>query len=104
VLALPLAISGRFGKGAQTHAISSSVEAANLRSFFQAETIRQTTLRTAVEEATFRLPATDGAALRALNRQVEASNVTVARRESEPATGGGPPGAHGPGAPCRSRA
>src|ERR687891_570328 len=50
VLALVLAFSETLGKGAQTNALASNIEASNLWAFFQAKTIRQTVLRTAAEE------------------------------------------------------
>lgn len=49
VLALLLAISETLGKGAQTEAISKNIEASNLWAFYQAKTIRMTTLRTAAD-------------------------------------------------------
>ena len=49
ILALVLAFSETLGKGAQTAALSYNIEASNLWSFFQAKTIRGTTLRTAAE-------------------------------------------------------
>ena len=49
VLALVLAFSETLAKGAQTAALSDNIEASNLWTFFQAKTIRSTTLRTAVE-------------------------------------------------------
>ena len=51
VLALFLAIAETAAKSAQTDALSANIEAANLWSFFQARTIRQTTVRTAAEAA-----------------------------------------------------
>ena len=51
VLAALLAISEMAGKSSQTHALSSHIDASNLWSFFQAKTIRQTTMRTAAEGA-----------------------------------------------------
>ena len=51
VLALFLAIAETAAKSAQTEALSANIEAANLWSFFQARTIRQTTVRTAAEAA-----------------------------------------------------
>jgi hypothetical protein len=66
------------------------VEAANLWSFFQARTIRQTTLRTAAEEAELgRAGAADPALREAIERQQKAWRDTIARWESEPATGEG---------------
>ena len=50
VLAALLAISEMGGKSAQTNALSSHIDASNLWTFFQAKTIRQTTMRTAAEE------------------------------------------------------
>src|SRR6202044_36186 len=50
VLALFLSFSETLGKSAQTEAISANVETANLWSFFQAKTVRLTTVRTAAEE------------------------------------------------------
>lgn len=49
VIALLLAFSGTLGKSAQTGAISYNVEVSNLWAFFQAKTIRMTTLGTAAE-------------------------------------------------------
>src|SRR5215211_2822882 len=51
VLALFLALVETMAKGAQTNALSYNIEAANLWSFFQAKTIRQTVVRTAGETA-----------------------------------------------------
>ena len=48
VIALFLAFSETLGKSAQTNAISFNVEASNLWAFFQAKTIRMTTMATAV--------------------------------------------------------
>ena len=49
ILAVVLAFSETLGKGAQTAALSYNIEASNLWSFFQAKTLRQTTMRTAAE-------------------------------------------------------
>ena len=51
VLALVLAFSETLGKGAQTNGLSYNIEASNLWAFYQAKTIRMTTLRTAAEAA-----------------------------------------------------
>ena len=50
VLALFLAIAETLGKSAQTDALKYNVEASNLWSFFQAKTIRKTTMETAAEQ------------------------------------------------------
>lgn len=82
VLALFLAFAEIQGKTAQTSAIAQNIEAANLWQFFQAKTIRQTTLRAAADQAR-------------LSQDVNAPNVqkqladwkaTVDRWESEPET------------------
>jgi hypothetical protein len=49
VLAAFLALSETMGKSAQTSALGHNIEASNLWAFFQAKTIRQTTLRTTAE-------------------------------------------------------
>ena len=50
VLALVLAFSETLGKAAQTSALAYHIESSNLWAFFQAKTLRQTTIRTAAEE------------------------------------------------------
>ncbi|MBK1661085.1 DUF4337 domain-containing protein [Paracraurococcus ruber] len=90
ILALFLALAETGAKSAQTEAISRNVEAANLWSFFQARTIRQTTLRAAVEETELdRATAQDPALREAIERQQKAWRDTIARWESEPASGEG---------------
>ncbi len=49
VIALFLAFSETLGKSAQTSALSFNVEASNLWAFYQAKTIRQTTVQAAAE-------------------------------------------------------
>lgn len=86
-LAALLAISEIAGKGAQTASLTSHIEASNLWAFFQAKTIRGTTVRTAAEmvESTLvpTLPASAAAPARA---QVERWKATAARYDSEPDT------------------
>src|SRR6266478_2324042 len=50
VIALCLALSETLGKGAQTESISKNVEASNLWAFFQAKSIRRTTVQTAADQ------------------------------------------------------
>jgi hypothetical protein len=83
VLALVLALSETLGKSAQTTALDANIQAANLWSFFQAKTIRQTTLRTAAEQ----LDAL--AAGEAAKKQAAAWRQTAERYQSEPSTGEG---------------
>jgi ABC-type nickel/cobalt efflux system permease component RcnA len=87
IFALFLSFSETVGKGAQTEAISADVESANLWSFFQAKTVRMTTVRTAAEE--LKLTATtaaDPAVKEAMAKQVAAWEKTAARYDSEPET------------------
>ena len=87
VLALCLAFSETLGKGAQTEAISANVESANFWSFFQAKTIRMTTLKTAAEELKLEATAvSDPAAKEAMEKQIAAWEQTAARYDSEPDT------------------
>ena len=89
VLALLLALAETGAKSAQTEALSRNVEASNLWAFFQARTIRQTTLRTAAEAAALLPEAADDARRAAATRQVGAWQATAQRYESEPSTGEG---------------
>ena len=90
VLALGLAIVETGAKSAQTEVFTRNVEAANLWSFFQARTIRQTTVRTAAEQAEFDRQREADAAVRALvETQQKTWRDTAARWESEPDTGEG---------------
>ena len=86
VLALFLAVAEMGAKSAQTEALNANIEAANLWSFFQARTIRQTQLRTAIEQA--ELDKTD-ANRGAIEAQQGRWRSAVARWESEPDTGEG---------------
>jgi hypothetical protein len=85
VIALFLAFSETLGKSAQTAAISYNVEAANLWAFFQAKTIRITTLRTAADTRKIDVEAAgDSSPLKAaMARQIDAWIKTAARYEDE---------------------
>jgi hypothetical protein len=90
ILALFLSFSETLGKGAQTEAISANVESANLWSFFQAKTVRMTTLRTAAEQLKLEAAAVaDEAAKAAMEKQIDAWQKTAARYDSEPETNEG---------------
>ena len=79
VLALVLAFSETPGKSAQTTALNANIEAANLWAFYQAKTIRQTTLRVASDAMNAQFAnQTD-----AMKKQVEAWKKTIERYESE---------------------
>ena len=60
VIALFLAFSETLGKSAQTAALSYNVEASNLWAFYQAKTIRQTTLQASTELLKFERLRIDG--------------------------------------------
>jgi hypothetical protein len=86
ILALFLALAEVGAKSAQTEALNANIEAANLWSFFQARTIRQTQVRTASEHAELTRTEANSAATTA---QRERWSNTAARWESEPDTGEG---------------
>ena len=88
VIALCLALSETLGKGAQTETIAKNVEASNLWAFFQAKSIRRTTVQTAAEQAKLALPS-DDAAKAAVQKQIDEWQKTAARYRSEPQTGEG---------------
>jgi hypothetical protein len=89
VIALCLALSETLGKGAQTESISKNVEASNLWAFFQAKSIRRTTVQTAAEQAKLGLGAGDDATKAAVQKQIDDWQKTAARYRSEPSTGEG---------------
>jgi hypothetical protein len=90
VIALFLALSETLGKGAQTESISKNVEASNLWAFFQAKSIRRTTVQAVSEHAKLSLSTIgDEAAKAALQKQIDDWTKTAARYRSEPETGEG---------------
>jgi hypothetical protein len=88
VIALFLAFSETLGKSAQTSALSYNVEASNLWAFYQAKTIRQTSLQAANEVLKVERMKSDAGApdavKTALNQRIDTWEKTVARYESEP--------------------
>jgi hypothetical protein len=87
VLAAGLAFSETLGKSAQTVGLSSHIEASNLWAFFQAKTIRMTTLRTAAESLEVdSARQQDAKAKEAMEKRVAEWRKTAARYESEPET------------------
>ena len=87
VLAAVLALSETLGKSAQTASLSYNIEASNLWAFFQAKTIRMTTMRTAGEALEAELPQVPrGAARDVLEKRIEDWKKTAARYDSEPET------------------
>lgn len=85
VLALFLAIAETVGKSAQTEALSFNVEASNLWAFYQAKTIRKTTMETAAEQMEVDVQlAKDAAVKDLLTNRVKDWRDRAARYESEP--------------------
>jgi hypothetical protein len=86
VLALVLAFSETLGKSAQTEALNANIEASNLWAFFQAKTIRQTTVRTIAESLEAEL---GGKAGDLAKSRIQKWKETAERYQSEPGTGEG---------------
>lgn len=87
VLALFLAICETLGKSAQTDALRYKAEASNLWAFFQAKTIRKTTMETAAEQMEVDVKlAKDPTVKDLLEKRADAWKTRAARYESEPET------------------
>src|ERR1700704_6202036 len=85
VIALFLAFAETLGKSSQTEGIELNIKASDTWNFFQAKTIRQTSLRTAAEAMTLQLDGLpDAIARAAMTKQIDAWKATVARYESDP--------------------
>src|SRR5262249_59549026 len=85
VLALLLAIAETLGKSAKMDAMSFNVEASNLWAFYQAKTIRKTTMETAAEQMEVDVQlAKDAAVKDLLTNRVKEWKDRAARYESEP--------------------
>jgi hypothetical protein len=86
VFAALLALAETGAKSAQTQSLSFNIEAANLWAFFQAKTVRQTTLRTAGESFEIIYADVAGGLPEAAKKKLDAWQATIARWESEPET------------------
>jgi Domain of unknown function (DUF4337) len=85
ILALFLAFSETLGKSAQTAAIADNIRASDTWNFFQAKTIRQTSLRIAADGLAAQLPSvTHDESKAAMAKQIEAWRSTATRYESDP--------------------
>jgi hypothetical protein len=84
ILALGLAFSETLGKASQTEGISLNIKASDTWNFFQAKTIRQTTLRTAAQALTTEAAVTDEPRKAVLLKQADDWMKTVARYDSDP--------------------
>jgi hypothetical protein len=90
VIALCLALSETLGKGAQTESLAKNVEASNLWAFFQAKSVRHTTVQTAAEQTKLGLGAAgDDAARAAAQKQIDDWQKTAERYRSDPKSGEG---------------
>jgi hypothetical protein len=87
VMALFLALSEMLGKSANTEAINLNIKASDTWNFFQAKTIRRTTVQTAAEEMKVEtMRVNDSATKAAMGKQIEEWQKTAARYRSEPDT------------------
>ena len=90
VLALILAFSEMGGNITAREAQEKNLTSANLWNFFQAKTIRRTTVQTAAEQMEAQLPTiTDPALKETLQKRIADWRRTADRYESEPSTGEG---------------
>ena len=89
ILAAMLAITEMGGKSAQTHGLADHIDASNLWSFFQAKTIRQTTMRTAADGIDAQYKGTPQPMPEGVKKQVDTWRQTAQRYETEPETGEG---------------
>jgi hypothetical protein len=88
-LAALLAVIQTIGDNAAQDALKFNIDASNLWSFYQAKTIRQTSVRTAAELLQLDLDAAPPDRKEALGKRLQSWQATVARYESEPETGEG---------------
>jgi hypothetical protein len=89
VLAVALAITGMGASNAMKDMLSNNIEASNLWSFFQAKTIRKTSIDVAADEFALLLvanPNMPDAAKKQIEDTIKRYKTTAARYESEPAT------------------
>ena len=89
VLAALLAFVEVTGGNAEQDAQKSNLDAASLWAFYQAKTIRQTTVRTAAEQVALELPSLPPERAEAVQKQLQAWRATADRYESEPGPNGG---------------
>ncbi len=85
VIALCLAFSETLGKSAQTVGIELNIKASDTWNFFQAKTIRQTSLRIAADAMALEVPLRpDEPSKAAMTKQIETWRATATRYESDP--------------------
>lgn len=88
-LAALLAVVQTIGDNAAQDALKYNIDASNLWSFYQAKTIRQTSVRTAAEMLELELDAVAPERKAAFTKRIEGWKATIARYESEPETNEG---------------
>jgi hypothetical protein len=88
-LAALLAVIQTIGDNAAQDALKYNIDASNLWSFYQAKTIRQTSVRTAAEMLEVEIDGLPPERKEAFGKRVEAWRATAARYESEPETNEG---------------
>ncbi|WP_414476284.1 DUF4337 domain-containing protein [Microvirga sp. M2] len=89
ILAALLAVVEMTSDNARVDALKSNTDAANLWSFYQAKTLRQTTLRTEAERLELDLIGMPPAQAEAAQKRLQAWRATIDRYESEPSTNEG---------------
>jgi len=89
ILAGVLAFTEAAGSNAASDALRGTVEVSNTWAFFQAKTIRMTTLRAQADALELASADVKGAAREAINKQIANWRETANRYDSEPATGEG---------------
>lgn len=90
ILAALLAIAEMGGKSAQNTYTAQNIEASNLWAFFQAKTVRMTTVRTATELLAAVAPeGLPSARAQAIEEQIAQWKAIAERYDSEPSTGEG---------------
>jgi len=89
ILAALLAIVEMAGGNAEQDALKSNVDAANLWAFFQAKTMRQTTLRTEADRLEVDMIVMSSQQAEAARKLLTSWRATIDRYESEPATNEG---------------
>lgn len=88
-LAALLAVVGITGDNAKQEATSNNIEASNLWAFYQAKTVRQTTVRSLAEMLEIQAQALPPEAAQAAAERVAAWRATAERYESESGPSGG---------------
>jgi hypothetical protein len=90
ILALMLAFSEMGGKYAEREAVIHNLESSDLWAFFQAKTVRRTTVQVAAEQMETQLGlAADGPVKSAMEKRIADWKQTADRYESEPSTNEG---------------